>query len=73
MTWKYGLVKTYYAETDEYEYGVHEIFDIDGGQSWTKEPVTFFGLNRDEVEKALSNALLDISRESDEEIEARGE
>ncbi len=70
MTWKYGLIKTYYPDSDEYEYAVHEIFDE---TSWTIEPVGFYGGTRDMVEKALSDALLDISRESDEEIEARGE
>ncbi len=74
MTWRYGLIKTYYPHLDEYEYAVHEIYDNvtgEGDSGWTAEPVSFHGETRDVIEKALSDALLDISRESDEEIEAR--
>jgi hypothetical protein len=57
VSWHYRIIK-HVAPHEEW-CGLHEVYDIDGGISWTAEPVTFIGGTQEEIVAALRLALKD--------------
>lgn len=57
--WHYQLMRHLTPEGETY-YAVHEYYPLEGGDGWTKEPVTVDGESKSDVVWMLDNILKDI-------------